>query len=100
MVESQASGPLSSEAEAKLAEIHVELAGLTGISPADWADFLSCSAEQQMVIVQGFRDMDWTTRADIFGKVMMILEIAGNIAGAVSGIAGAVSAVQVLAKGL
>jgi hypothetical protein len=91
---------LSAEAEAKLASIHVELAGLTGISSADWADFLSCSPEQQMAIAQGFRDMNWTTRDDVFGKVLAVLVVAGNIAGAVSGVAGAVSAVQALAKTL
>jgi hypothetical protein len=91
---------LSDEAEADLAAIHVELEGLTGYAASDWADFLSCTPEQQRVIVQSFRDADWAKNADTLGKVLAVLTIAATIAGAISGVAGAVSAVQTLAKGL
>lgn len=76
----------------------VELNNLTGMSPKDWQDFLSCTKEEQAVIAQGYRDMDWRANPDTFGKVMAILNVITTFAGAVSGVAGAATAVEALAK--
>ena len=73
-----------------------ELVSLTGMTTQEIDDFLTCSPEQQVVIAQSYRDLDWVQNPDTFGKVLAVLEIIGTIAGVVAGVAGAVTAVSAL----
>lgn len=82
--------PMTSE------EYLAELTLLTGMTTNEWNDFLVCTPDEQAVIAEGYRDMDWRKNADTFGKVLAILTIVGNIAGSIAGIAGAASAIAAL----
>lgn len=78
------------------AELLAELASLTGMTPAEWQDFLSLPPEAQAITAQTYRDLSWATSPDTFGKVLAVLGLLGTIAADVSGVAGAVSAVSAL----
>lgn len=77
-------------------EAIAEIATLTGMSPEEWRDFLAATPEQQALIVDAYRDQDWTRNPDTLGRVIGILSVVGTIAGIVSGVAGAASAVAAL----
>lgn len=73
-----------------------QLSTLTGMSVQDWTDFLSCTPDEQMLIVQGYKDQNWVKARSTFADVLTILGILGTIAGIISGVAGAASAVAAL----
>lgn len=86
--------PSVTSVEDKLAE----LSTITGLSAAEWEDFMSCTPSQQELIAQGYADMDWVQTPDLFAKVITVLQTIGLIAGVVGGVAGAASAVAALRK--
>ena len=69
---------------------------LTNVSPGRWYDFMACSHDEQLLIVETFRGLDWTTKPDTMKNVLEILGIIGTIAGVVSGVAGAAGAIAAL----
>ena len=77
-------------------EAIVALATTTGLSPAEWQDFLACTPDQQAAIAQTYRDASWVQRRDTFAEVLAILGAAATVAGAVSGLAGAYEALRAL----
>lgn len=77
-------------------ELFVELTCLTGLSAQEWQDILSLPAPGQELALRAYRDADWRTDPDIFGRVLDALQVIGTIAGVVGGAAGAASAVAAL----
>ena len=77
-------------------EAFVDLATLTGLTVSEWVDFCSLPRPAQDLCAQAYRDADWKTNPDTFGKVLAILGVIGTIAGVIGGVAGAVSAVAAL----
>lgn len=77
-------------------EALAKLAGLTGLSPQEWQDFLSLPPTGQELCVQGYKDQSWTQTPDTFAEVLAVLAMIGSIAGVVGGVAGAASAVAAL----
>lgn len=75
-------------------EALAQLVLLTG--EESWSDFLACTADQQMAIVQLYRDAAWVRNVDTFAKVLQVLALIGTVAGVVSGVAGAAGAVAAL----
>jgi hypothetical protein len=68
----------------------------TGMSKDDWADFLSLPPESQSAAAEAYRNTSWVKSASVLADVIAVLIVAGQVAGAVSGITGAVSALQAL----
>jgi hypothetical protein len=81
-------------------ELFAELSTLTSMSWGEWNDFLACDHDQQTLIVQGYRDMTWAKSPDTLAQVISILSIIGTLAGVVTGVAGAASAVATLRANL
>ena len=80
-----------------------EISSITGQSIREWKDVLTEDESDQKLIVESWIALDkigWTVRPDQVARVFAILNVIATIAGVVSGVGGAVSAVQVLAKGL
>jgi hypothetical protein len=74
----------------------VELAKVTSMDEASWADFLAMSADDQKLAALNYIDADWVKAPDTFGTVMAILGVLGTVAGVVSGVGGAVGAISAL----
>lgn len=77
-------------------EVCVTCATKTGMTRAEWSDFLQLEPAAQAAVAQAYRDQSWTQDANLFAEILAILIVAGSVAGAVSGIAGAVTALQAL----
>ena len=71
-----------------------ELAILTGMTRQEWADFLAMSPEMQLVAVQGYRDMTWRRDPDVWPRVLAVIEAVATVAGAITGVAGALAALR------
>jgi hypothetical protein len=69
---------------------------LTNVSPGRWYDFMACSHDEQLLIVETFRGLDWTKKPDTMKSVLEVLGTIGMIAGVVSGVAGAAGAIAAL----
>jgi hypothetical protein len=74
----------------------VQLAQLTTLTAEQWADFLSLSPDDQALAAQGYAACSWVQEPNRFAQVLAILEVVGTIAGVVSGVAGAGSAIVAL----
>lgn len=72
------------------------LATTTGLSRAEWADFLTCDPAAQCAMAQAYKDADWTKPGDTFGAVLAILGTAAAVATDATGIAGAIAALRAL----
>jgi hypothetical protein len=77
-------------------EALVVLSLKTGLTEADWGDFLAATPAEQAVIAKSYADSDWTRAPDRLAEVLAILGVLVQIAGAVSGISGAIGAVAAL----
>jgi hypothetical protein len=77
-----------------------QIAAQTSLSPADVRDFLSCSDEERVALVQVYRDSNAMPAASDWDKVLAVLKVCGQVAGLVAPIAGAVAAVYGLGKAL
>ena len=73
-----------------------QLTMLTGMTGQQWQDFLSCTPEQQMLIVQNYKDMDWVKNTSTLATVIAILGTLVSVASGVAGVAGCVSAIAAL----
>ena len=72
------------------------LATKTAMTREDWLDFFSATPAQQAAIAKAYRDASWVKSPDVFADVLAILNVLVTIAGAVSGVSGAVAAVMAL----
>ncbi len=78
-------------------ELFAQLATLTSMKPEEWKDFCDCTHEEQMIIVDGYKDQSWVKSPDILAKVIEILALIGTIAGTATGVGGAISAIKAIA---
>ncbi len=77
--------------------LFIELSTLTSLTRAKWEEILSCPPALQGLILQNYRDQDWTTPGtSTFQKVLAVLAVIGTIAGVVGGVAGAAGAIKAL----
>lgn len=74
----------------------VAIATKTGMSQDELRDFLSCTPDQQELLVKTADNMRWTQSKSTLAEVIVILEPLVTIAGVVSGVAGAAGAVITL----
>ena len=74
-------------------DLVAELATLTQMSPSEVQDFLSATPAQQLLIIANYRGCDWTVQPDTLARILAIVTLLGTIAGAISGIGGAVGAI-------
>lgn len=79
-----------------LDELTATLATKTSLSPGEWADFLSCTPDQQAAIAAAYRDQSWVKAPDTFAEVLAILMVAAQVAGAVAGIGSAATILKAL----
>jgi hypothetical protein len=77
-------------------ELIAKAAVLTGLTPTELKDFISCTPAQQLVIVQGYADMDWTKQPDVLGAVITIFTALAGIVGVVGNVATAANALKTL----
>ena len=68
----------------------------TGMSREDWQDFLQLPPAAQAATAQTYADQAWVQNPHVLADVIAVLIVAGQVAGAVSGISGAVTALQAL----
>jgi hypothetical protein len=81
---------------ASVADLLVELATLTGLSPAEWRDFCSLPPDAQQAVARAYRDQDWSRSPDTLSAVLGVLRTLAAVAADVSGIAGAASAISAI----
>jgi len=80
-----------------LADAYAELASLTpGMTVADWHDFTSLPPDAQGAALAAYRAQGWAPPPDVVGKMLQILGVAVQVAGDVTGVAGAVGALAAL----
>jgi hypothetical protein len=77
-------------------EACVALATRTGMAPSDWADFLMCTPDQQAALARAYRDAQWVQSRNTFADVLEVLTVAATVAGAVTGIGSAITALKAL----
>lgn len=77
-------------------DLVAQLSGLTGLTAAEWRDFLAMSPEAQAAALLLYQDADWVRSKDTLQQVLDILGVIGTLAGVVSGVAGAAGAVAAL----
>ena len=73
-----------------------ELAEVTGLTAAQWRDVLTCSAADQAMIVDGWKQIgaiSWAKEPDRLAQVLAILGTLGAILGFVTGVGNAVGGV-------
>jgi hypothetical protein len=90
------SGAIGGPGPLDINDLTAQLALLTTMTDGEWRDFFACTPEQQMLIAQGYRDMDWAKSPPTLARVLEILAVIGTIAGVVSGVAGAATALAAL----
>lgn len=78
-------------------DLFAELATLTQMNADEWRDFVQCTEAQQLLIVQGYQDQSWVKSPDVLAKVLEAIVVIGTIAGAATGVAGAVAAIKSIA---
>lgn len=81
-------------------ELFAELSALTLMDEGEWRDFCSLPPAGQAIAAQIYRDASWTKSESVLPRVLAILETLGQIAGAITGIAGAVGAVIAIKNAL
>ena len=64
-----------------------------GMTREDASDFLSCTGPQQQAMARGYRRSAWGQQPDRWALFLAIVNVLVTIAGVVSGLAGAGSAV-------
>ena len=73
-----------------------QLAAITGMSVKEWQDFMSLEPEQQCVVAQGYKNMVWVQDSNTLATVLNIIGLIIPIVGAISGAAGAATAIKAL----
>jgi hypothetical protein len=81
-------------------ELMAKLVVRTGMTAREWSDHFACTLEQQRIIAKGYLDAHWVKEASVYQEVLSILLALATIAGAVSGIATAGTAVAELKAAL
>jgi hypothetical protein len=71
-------------------------AKITGMDRAEWSDFLSMTPEEQAATAQAYKGMVWQTDSNVLTALLAALIMAGNVAGAVSGIGSAYTVLKAL----
>lgn len=82
-------------------DIFAELQDISGVDTALWKDMLAQPEVDQRDLVLGWRALGkigWAQRVDTGARVLALLNLLGTIAGDVSGVAGAIGAVQEITK--
>jgi hypothetical protein len=87
---------MTQAAEEQVATLIAKVATLTGMSTQELQDFLSMTPAMQLQAVQTYAGADWVKNRDTLADVISVLEVVGTLAGVVSGVAGAVTAVDAL----
>lgn len=87
---------ISNQDQQALDDCLCELTALTDLSVDEWNDFLALPPEGQRLIADGYKGMSWTQSPDILSRVLSVLTLVGNLAGAVSGVGGAIAAIKSL----
>jgi hypothetical protein len=72
----------------------------TGMTAKEWSDFFACTLEQQRIIVKNYLDEHWVKQTDVYQEVLSILLAMATLAGAVTGIATAGTAIAELRTAL
>lgn len=68
----------------------------TGMSREELSDFLACSPADQALLARSYADQDWAKQGSAWTTVIAAFEVLATVAGVVSGVAGAASAVVAL----
>ncbi len=79
--------------------LFAEGSSITGLSVPQLQDWMSEEPADQIDILNGWRTLDkmtWTTTPTAVDRLIVIFEALASVAGVVSGIAGATSAVAAL----
>jgi hypothetical protein len=75
-----------------------ELVTLTGASQRELEDLRTLPPDMLALALENYRDQAWAKPGNAWATFLNLLAVAGIIASTVSGVAGAVSAVETLAK--
>lgn len=78
------------------ATLFANLETLTGLSAAAWSDVISCTEDEQALILEGFAGQDWVVQTSKLAPVLALLTAAASVAGAVAGIGTAINVLRSL----
>ena len=71
---------------------------MTGASPRELEDLRALPPDMLDLALENYRAQDWAKPGNAWPTFLQLLVVAGVIAGTVTGVAGAVSAIQGLTK--